>query len=126
MVCVTFSLSSIYKYWISANEDTSRKGRWRKCANVRYLKPDVFIVLSLIQNQNLKNYAHYYWDTYHKNVATRFNKVICWAVWIGDPRNFHNSFFVKNYYLKLIFFQVPQSALWWPIAFILTSIINVI
>ena len=30
---------------------------------------------------------------------------------VGDPRNFHNSFFDKNYYLNLNFFQVLQSAL---------------
>ena len=31
--------------------------------------------------------------------------------WVGDPRNFHNSFFVKNYFLNLNFFQVLQGAL---------------
>ena len=30
---------------------------------------------------------------------------------MGDPRNFHNSFFVKNYYLNLNFFQALQIAL---------------
>ena len=30
------------------------------------------------------------------------------ALWVGDPINFHSSFFVKNYYLNLNFFQVPH------------------
>ena len=45
-----------------------------------------------------------------KFLATKFSKVSWWALWIGDPRNFHNSFFVKNYYLNLIYFQALQSA----------------
>ena len=36
-----------------------------------------------------------------KKVATKFNKVSCRALLVGDTRNFHNSFFVKNYYLNL-------------------------
>ena len=35
----------------------------------------------------------------------KFNKVSWWNLWIGDPRNFHNSFFVKNYYLNLNYFK---------------------
>ena len=38
-------------------------------------------------------------------------KVSWWTLYVGDPRNFRNSFFVKNYYLNLNFFQVLQSAL---------------
>ena len=29
------------------------------------------------------------------------NKVSWWVLSVGDPRNFHNRFFVKNYYLNL-------------------------
>ena len=43
-------------------------------------------------------------------LATKFSKVSWWALWIGDPINFHNSFFVNNYYLNLIFFQALQRA----------------
>ena len=32
-----------------------------------------------------------------KKLATKFNKVSWWALWAGDPRNFHNSFLIKNY-----------------------------
>ena len=46
-----------------------------------------------------------------EKLDTRFNKVSWWALWIGDPRNFHNVFFVKNFYLNLNFFQVLHGAL---------------
>ena len=32
-------------------------------------------------------------------------------LWAGDPKNLHNSFFVKNFYLDLNFFEVLQIAL---------------
>ena len=38
-------------------------------------------------------------------------KLIWQALWVADPRNFHNSFLVKNYQLSLNFFQVLWSAL---------------
>ena len=34
-----------------------------------------------------------------------------WTLWAGDPKNLHNSFFVKNFYLDLNFFEVLQIAL---------------
>ena len=34
-----------------------------------------------------------------------------WTLWAGDPKNLHNSFFVKNFYLHLNFFEVLQIAL---------------
>ena len=46
-----------------------------------------------------------------KNWLLNSLKVSWCTIWVGDTRNFHNSFFVKNYYLKLSFFQVLQSAL---------------
>ena len=48
---------------------------------------------------------------YQEKLSAKFNKVSWWALLVGDPRNFHNSFFVKNYYLNLSLFQVLQSAL---------------
>ena len=50
------------------------------------------------------------WDIYQEKLATKFSKVTWWALWIGHPRNFCNSLFVKNYYLNLTFFQALQSA----------------
>ena len=37
--------------------------------------------------------------------------VSLWALSVGDPINFNNSFFVQNCYLNLNFFQELQSAL---------------
>ena len=34
-----------------------------------------------------------------------------WTLWAGDPKNLHTSFFVKNFYLDLNFFEVLQIAL---------------
>ena len=33
-----------------------------------------------------------------------------WTLWAGDPKNLHTSFFVKNFYLDLNFFEVLQIA----------------
>ena len=48
---------------------------------------------------------------YQEKPATKSNKVLWWTLWARDPRNFHNSVFVKDCYLNLNFFQVLQSVL---------------
>ena len=101
-VGVPFSLSSICKYWISVNEDTSSlKLIEQMCWCVLSEKQGVSKVLPLIHNQHLKNSAHCSWDIYQEKVAGKFNKVSWWALWVGDPRNFQSNFFVKNYYFQL-------------------------
>ena len=60
------------------------------------VKTRCFYSLPLVHSQDLKKSAHYSWGIYQENVATKFNKAPWWALWVGDPRNFHNSFFVKN------------------------------
>ena len=67
--------------------------------------------LQLIINQNEKSPTRYLWDIYQEKPATKFSKVSWWVLLFEDPRNFQNSFFVKNHYLNLLFFQVLQSAL---------------
>ena len=67
-------------------------------------------VLPLIHNQNLKKSAHYSWDIFQEKLAVKC-KVLWLALWVGDPGNFDTSFFVKNYYLNLNFFQALQSTL---------------
>ena len=66
------------------------------------IKTTRFYGLPLIYNQNKKNSAYYSWDIYQGKLATKFDKVSWWALWIGDPRNFYSSFFVKNYYLSAL------------------------
>ena len=44
------------------------------CKDSSSLKPGVFIVLPLINDQNKKNSAHYSWDIFQENLATKFNK----------------------------------------------------
>ena len=51
------------------------------------------------------------WDIDQEKIATEFNKISRWALWVGDPINIHKNFFVKKYYLNLNFFQVLHSAL---------------
>ena len=58
-----------------------------------------------------KTFTTLFSQIYQEKLATKFIKVSSWALCAGDPRNIHNSFFVKNYYLNLHFFQVQQSAL---------------
>ena len=62
-----------------------------------------FYSLTLIHSQNEKKPAHYSWDIYQENLTTKFNKVLWWAFWVGDPRNFDKGFFVENYYWTSLF-----------------------
>ena len=66
-------------------------------------------ILNSQKTKNLKDTAHYFWDFYQEKLATKFNKILWWALWVGDPKNFHNSFFVKNYYFDLNAFKVLQN-----------------
>ena len=75
------------------------------------VKTRCFLILLLIHYQNQKKLAHYSWDIYQENLATKFSKVSWWALWVEDPRNFRNSFFVKTIVWTWFFFQVLQNAL---------------
>ena len=46
-------------------------------------KPNVFIVLP-----------------FRKNLDTKFNKASWWILWVEDPSNFHNRFFILVFSLK--------------------------
>ena len=63
-------------------------------------KNDVFLqIYHFINSQSkLKNSEQYSRDIYQEKVATKFKKVLWWALWFGDPKNLHNSFFVENYW----------------------------
>ena len=128
MVCVPFSLGSIYKYWISVNEDTSRKDRWRKCANVGYLKTRCFYSFTFNSKPKLEKFStlllrHFIIETVSLRDLTRFY-VRLFELEILEI--FTTASLLKIFNWSRFFFQVLQSALWWSIAFILTSIINVI
>lgn len=43
--------------------------------------------------------------------STRYeiSKVLCWVIWLRDPINFLNSFFVDNCYLDL---NISPSSIW--------------
>ena len=70
-----------------------------------------FYSFTITSQSKLKKWAHYLWDIYQGKLAAKFSKFSWWTLWFADPRNFQNNFFVKSYYLNLIFFQVLQSAL---------------
>ena len=93
MVCVFFPPGSIWKYWISVNEDTtSFKQIVQMCKWALLQKPGVFTLFSR-----------------HLQGKTRYKIRQGWwfALWVGDPI----SFFVKYYYLNLTFIQVLKGAL---------------
>ena len=85
--------------------------RLSNCVNVRYHKNQVFLWFTINSQSKLKKFSTLFLRYLPRKLSTKFNKISCWTLWIGDPRNFHNSFFVKNYYLNLNFFQALQSAL---------------
>ena len=55
--------------------------------------------------------VHYLWNIYLEKLSRKFNKISWWTLSVGDPQSFHNSPYVKSYYLNLNFSQVRQSAL---------------
>ena len=55
--------------------------------------------------------VHYLWNIYLEKLSRKFNKISWWTLSVGDPESFHNSPYVKSYYLNLNFSQVRQSAL---------------
>ena len=55
--------------------------------------------------------VHYLWNIYLEKLSSKFNKISWWTLSVGDPQSFHNSPYVKSYYLNLNFSQVRQSAL---------------
>ena len=79
-----------------------------KYTNVRYRKSQVFLWFTINWQLNLKKFSTLFLRYLPRKTrySTRW-----WALWIRDPRNFYNSFFVKNYYVNLIFFRALQSAL---------------
>ena len=79
--------------------------RSTKCANVCYHKNQVFLKFIINSQSKLKKLARCSWDIYQEKLTTKFNKVSWWARWVGDPRNFHNSCFVKNWCLNLNVFS---------------------
>ena len=85
--------------------------RLSKCADVHYRKKQVLLWFTINSQSKLKKSVYYSWDIYQEKLATKFNNVSWRVFWVGDPRKFHESFFVKNYYLNLNFFQALQSAL---------------
>ena len=88
----------------SANNEFLKTHRVLKgWANVCYHKNQVFLWFTIHSQLKLKKIG--------TRLATKFNKVSWWNLWIWDPRNFHNSFFVKNDYLNLNFSKHSKSAL---------------
>ena len=61
------------------------------------LKTRCFYSFSIISEIiTKKNEAYYSWVIYHKKFAAKFSEVSWWDLWVGDPRNFHNSTLLKN------------------------------
>ena len=75
-----------------------------KCANVRYRKKQVLLWFTINSQSKLKRFSISTKKSSLRNL-TRFHGGF---FWIGDPRKFHMSFFVKNYYLDLNFFQTSR------------------
>ena len=71
------------------------------------LQIQVFYSFSINSQSKLKKSAHYSWEIYRGKLTMKSHKVSWWALWVEDPKNFCNSFFVKSYYLDLKFFQIP-------------------
>ena len=66
--------------------------RLSKCANVLYRR--CFYSFSINSQPKRKDLAHYSWHIYQEKLASKFNKVSWSALWVGDPKNIHNSFWI--------------------------------
>ena len=73
------------------------------------IKTGRFYSFTFDSQSKLKKFSTLFLRYLPRKLATKFSKVSWWALWAGDPRNFHNSYLIKNCYLS--FFQVLQSAL---------------
>ena len=89
----------------------SVSNRSRKNANVLFVKIRCFYSFIINSPSKLKKFSTLFSDIYQEKLATKYNKVSWWALFFGDPRNSHSSFFVKGCYLNSISFQALQSAL---------------
>ena len=67
------------------------------------VKARCFYDLLLIHNQNQKNQCSIL-DISTKKKSLQNLMISWWIFWIGYLRMFYKSFFVKNFYLDLIFF----------------------
>ena len=79
-----------------------------KCANACYRKNQVFLQYTINSKWGITNFSTLFLRLYQEKLATKFNKVSRWVLWVGDLTT---AFFAKRHYLNLIFFKVPQSAL---------------
>ena len=76
-----------------------------------FVKIRCFYSFIINSPSKLKKFSTLFSDIYQEKLATKYNKVSWWALFFGDPRNSHSSFFVKGCYLNSISFQALQSAL---------------
>ena len=72
------------------------------------VKVRCFIAFSINSQSKLKKFSTLFVRQLPRK--TRY-EISWWTLWVGDPRNFHNSFFAESYYLNSNFFQEWQSAL---------------
>ena len=84
--------------------------RLSKCANVRYCKNRVFLWFTNNSQWKLEKFSTLFLR-YLPRKTTKLKKVSWWNLWIGDTRKFHNSFFIKNYYLNLFLFSSTEECL---------------
>ena len=69
------------------------------------------VILEAYQEKPTTKFNKVLWWTLWVGDPTKFNKDLWWTLWVGDPRNFHNSVFVKDCYLNLNFLKLLQSVL---------------
>ena len=65
--------------------------RLSKFANVRYRKNQVFLWFTINSQSKLKKFSTLFLRYLPRKLATKFNKVSWWALWIADPRNFGST-----------------------------------
>ena len=69
-----------------------------------FVKTSCFYSFTINSQSKLKKFSRLFFKHLPRKTLNKLNKVSWWALWVGDPRNFHSSFFIKNYYLNLNFF----------------------
>ena len=95
----SLSLGSICKYWVFVNVDTSSLKQIEQMHGI--VKAKCFYSFIINSQPKLKKITLLFWR--HLPRKTRHDP---WcSIWVGDFRNFHNSFFIKNYYLNSTFFS---------------------
>ena len=81
------------------------------CANVFHCENQVFLLLIIPNQSKTKTVSHTIFETFvNDNSRYKTQKLSWWVLWVGDARNIHKTFSIKNHYWNLKLLIVALSS----------------